>query len=409
MHRAADGFPTKLRAPLLRHRPLRVLMVVESAAGGTGRHVLDLSQGLIARGCDVHIVYSTRRIDALFRERLATMPGLRMRALPMRTSIHPADLAVTCALRRYARAFGPFDVVHGHSSKGGALARLAAMAGGAAAFYTLHGLIMLDPCLAAWKRAFYLAIERLLSWRTARIIAVSPEEARAAVALGLGASRVITIPNGIGPDVRAARNTARRAIGAADDGEIVIGFVGRLVEQKAPDVLVRAFALAAQRAPRLRLAIVGGGPLEQPLRDLAARQNVGERIVWLGERDARGLIAGFDMFAIASRKEGLPYVVLEAMAAGLPIVATSTAGVESLVLTGENGRVVPPGDVSRFAEAIVQLATDAPMRARWGQVSQARAALFTIDAMVDKTLEAYYEAIRARCAGSRTTLNVLGS
>src|SRR3954454_22193203 len=192
---AEDG---ALRASAERRTP-RVLMVVESSSGGTGRHVLDLCDGLIARGCEVHLIYSTGRIDALFIERLSGLPRLRRTALRMRTGIHPSDFAVARAVRRYARDHGPFDAIHGHSSKGGAIARLAALGTGVPAFYTLHGLIMMDSGLAAWKRAFYLSIELGLSLRTTRIIAVSPEEQRAAVRLGLGKSRVALVPNGIGP------------------------------------------------------------------------------------------------------------------------------------------------------------------------------------------------------------------
>src|SRR5436190_23340163 len=127
---------------------MRILIVVESSSGGTGRHVLDLCEGLIDRGCDVHLIYSAGRIDALFIERLSGLPRLRRTALRMRTGIHPSDFAVARPVRRYVRDHGPFDAIHGHSSKGGAIARLAALGTGVPAFYTLHGLIMMDPGLA---------------------------------------------------------------------------------------------------------------------------------------------------------------------------------------------------------------------------------------------------------------------
>jgi glycosyltransferase involved in cell wall biosynthesis len=256
------------------------------------------------------------------------------------------------------------------------------------ALYTLHGLIMMDPSLARWKWLFYLTIELMLSWHTARIIAVSPEEARAAARVGLGRSRVITIPNGIGPFKQTPRHQARRMMGVDDDA-LVIGFVGRLVEQKAPEVLVRAFAATAAVAPHARLAMVGAGPLDQSLRDLAWRLGIADKIIWLGERDARGVFAGFDVFALSSQKEGLPYVVLEALVVGLPIVATSSAGVEILVETGVNGAVVPSGDDRAFARALIDLATSPSRVARYAAASRARAAQLTIDAMVERTLETY--------------------
>src|SRR4051812_33161065 len=142
-----------------RPRGLRVLLVVESSGGGTGRHVMDLAAGLLARGCDVHLLYGTARADRTFLDRLATTPGLRHRPLALRTNVHPSDYAAVRAVRRYLRDQGPFDVVHGHSSKGGAVARLAALGTGVAAFYTLHGLVMMDPGLPRWKWLTYLAIE----------------------------------------------------------------------------------------------------------------------------------------------------------------------------------------------------------------------------------------------------------
>lgn len=377
-----------------RPRPLRILMVVESSAGGTGRHVLDLCEGLTARGCEVHLVRSTRRVDRMFLERLATLPNVRELALPLRTSPHPSDLGAVRAVRRYVRDHGPFDLIHGHSSKGGAIARLAAVGTGAAAFYTLHGLIMMDPGLARWKRCFYLAIEWAMSLRTARIIAVAPEEQRAAIRLGLGRSRVGMVPNGVGPADVTPRDQARRAIGVGAE-EVVVGFVGRLVSQKAVDVLLAAFARAAGSAPQLRLALVGNGPLEDDLRTLARSLSIDEKVLWLGERDARTVLAAFDAFALSSRKEGLPYVILEAMAAGLPIVATASAGVEILIEQGFNGFVVPRDDADGFGDALAALARDAELRDRCGRASLERASRFTIDAMVDRTLAVYHEALTA--------------
>jgi len=370
------------------HGPLRVLMVVESSAGGTGRHVLDLSEALIERGCDVHLIYSTRRADSLFLNRLTQLSRLRHKLVPMRRSLHPHDLASAWAVRRYLRRHGPFHVIHGHSSKGGAFARLAAFGTGVPAVYTLHGLIMMDPDLALWKRILYQTIEIGLSLRTRRIIAVSPEEHRAALRVGLGRSRVVMVPNGVGDCGLAPRHEARRALGVADD-HIVFGFVGRLVSQKAPLVLLEAFAAAARAEPRARLALIGAGPLEGPMRKLAIQLGIEGYVLWLGECDARAIVSAFDVFTLPSRKEGLPYVVLEAMAAGLPVVATATAGVEILVEPGRNGAVVPRDDVPAFAEAMVRLALDPELRARYGRASQKRVSHFTVEAMAERTLAAY--------------------
>jgi glycosyltransferase involved in cell wall biosynthesis len=363
-------------------------MVVESAAGGTGRHVLDLSEGLLRRDCEIHLIYSTGRVDQMFVTKLAQIPGLLHLALSMRTNVHPSDWAIVRRVRRYMREFGPFDIIHGHSSKGGAIARLAALGTRGAAFYTLHGLIMMDPCLPRRKWLAYLSIELALARRTTRVIAVSPEESRAAVRLGFGSSRVILVPNGLGPMNLTPRDEARASLGLGVD-ELAIGFVGRLVEQKAPELLVRAMAKTFAVVPRARLVMVGCGPMADELRHLAQLLGVAERILWLGERDARQVLAAFDLFALPSRKEGLPYVVLEAMAAGLPIVATTSAGVEILIVRDQNGITVPPDDAEAFGSALVALLRDPERLLQYSMASRQRAALFTVDAMVERTLAAY--------------------
>jgi glycosyltransferase involved in cell wall biosynthesis len=203
---------------------------------------------------------------------------------------------------------------------------------------------------------------------------------------------LICIPNGVGSLKLTGRNEARRTIGISDDN-VVVGFVGRLVGQKAPDVLLRAFAQIAGDAPQARLAVVGSGPLEDSLRQLASDLNIAEKIAWLGERDARQVFTAFDLFAISSRKEGLPYVVLEAMSAGLPIVATESSGVEILVEHGSNGMVVPAGDVNGFAAAMIDIIRDPQRRARFGVASQQKCKLFTVERMVGQTLAAYESAI----------------
>ena len=390
---SAPGGPARARpgdgvaSPDVAWRP-RVAMVVESCGGGTGRHVIDLCQGLVRRGCEVHLLFSLGRVESIFLDRLAALDGIHCKPLPMRREIHSSDLTAVRAARRYLKEHGPFDVVHGHSSKGGAIARLAAAGTGAAAVYTLHGFAATDPTMARWKRTMYLAIELGLSLATARVIAVSPEEKREAVGVGLGRGRVVFVPNGVGESEMGPRDAARAALGAAE-GDLIIGFVGRFVSQKAPHVLLQAMSRVAGAMPRAKLALVGGGPLEQSMRAFARQVGVADRVLWLGERDARELMAGFDVFAIPSAKEGLPYVVLEAMSAGLPVVATDRAGVECLVSTGENGVVVPSGDAEALAGGLVFLLRDAKKRAECGRASLRRVARFTVDDMVDKTLAVY--------------------
>ena len=106
--------------------------------------------------------------------------------------------------------------------------------------------------------------------------------------------------------------------------------------------------------------MVGSGPEEGALRALAGRLGIANRVLWLGERDSQDILPALDLFVLPSRKEGLPYVVLEAMSAGLPILATTAAGVEVLVQGGHNGLIVPPGRPDRLAAALLELVSNPP-------------------------------------------------
>lgn len=373
--------------------PLRILLVVESSSGGAGRHVMDLAEGLIARHCAVHLLYATGRIDRIFRDRLHSMPVLHQQVIEMRRSIHPTDLLAMAAVCRYVKTSGPFDIIHGHASKGGAIARLAGMVCGIPSFHTFHGLIMMDPTLPLCKRLIYLTIERGLAMAATRLIAVSPEEARAAAALKLAAPRISIIPNGVGKPNLTPRRQARLALDLPEHA-LVVGFIGRLVAQKSPDVLLRAFAQASASIPNAYLAMIGSGPLANELHALTRELGISDKVRWPGERDARTCLAGFDVFALSSRKEGLPYVILEAMAAGLPVVATASAGVESLLKDGENGLVVPADDPAAFAGALLRVLNDPEQRAALGRSSLQRVAAFSIDQMVEKHLRLYRAAAK---------------
>ncbi|WP_406693554.1 glycosyltransferase [Singulisphaera sp. Ch08] len=374
-------------------RPLRILLIAEACGGGAGRHVLDLAEGLRDRGCEVHLISSPHRMDRFFQGRLERAGTIRHLSLPIHHGIHPGDLISLRSIRRYLREFGPFDVIHGHASKGGALARLAAIGSKAVVLYTLHGYIVMDPGIKRAKRRFYHAIEWTLSKLTHRIVTVSPEEQRAGLGSGLGRSRVIMIPNGVDPIDLPSRSETRRALGIAQDS-IVAGFIGRLVDQKAPDVLIRAFAIASRSLPQARLAIVGSGPLEEVSRSLAEELGVGSKVHWLGERDGNTVLPAFDLLALSSRKEGLPYVVIEALAAGLPVVATRPAGVEILVEHRHNGMVVPPNQPEAFAAALVEVMSDPETLQRYGRASRRLATRFTAQEMVDRTLAAYLDSIQ---------------
>ena len=374
--------------------PMRIVLAAEPTGGGVMRHVLDLAEGLPRRGFRVLLVHAKRGIDAAFAGRIERQKefGYETAMLDLQRAPGGHDFAATMALRRVIRAFGGADVLHGHSSKAGALARLGRWSHARRVVYTPHAWYTQNPELGNSSRRAYQLIERALATVTDRIISVSRDEAEHAVALGIGRRKLVLIENGIEswtPEQVAQKRAATRArlgIGADD---VVVGFLGRLAPQKAPDVAVRAFRQILDGRPATRIVLAGDGPEGARLRALMSELGLGDRIVQLPVANGPDVIPAFDLFLMTSRYEGFPYVLLEALAAGCAIVTTRVGGVVDCVLDGENGAVVDDVDPDPIARAVLAIVNDPDTLNRMRAESRARAALFSIDRMLDRTAELY--------------------
>jgi glycosyltransferase involved in cell wall biosynthesis len=223
---------------------------------------------------------------------------------------------------------------------------------------------------------------------------------------GVGRSRLATtreavIANGIAmPEVPTAanRSSARLAVGASE-GDFVVGIVARLSAQKAHDVLFAAVAKAACEVPRIRLVVIGGGERESELRSLAEDFGIGERTRFLGiRRDVAELLPGLDVACLSSVHEGVPITLIEAMAAGLPVVATDCGAVRDLVVDGETGFVVPVGDADQLAARLVRLAGDDALRTRLGTHGRRRAEQ---NHEIGRTAAAYEDLLQRVMRGKR--------
>jgi len=374
--------------------PMRIVLAAEPTGGGVMRHVLDLAEGLPRRGFRVLLVHAKRGIDAAFAGRIERQKefGYETAMLDLQRAPGGHDFAATMALRRVIRAFGGADVLHGHSSKAGALARLGRWSHARRVVYTPHAWYTQNPELGNSSRRAYQFIERALATVTDRIISVSRDEAEHAVALGIGRRKLVLIENGIEswtPEQVAQKRAATRArlgIGADD---VVVGFLGRLAPQKAPDVALRAFRQILDGRPATRIVLAGDGPEGARLRALMSELGLGDRIVQLPVANGPDVIPAFDLFLMTSRYEGFPYVLLEALAAGCAIVTTRVGGVVDCVLDGENGAVVDDVDPDPIARAVLAIVNDPDTLNRMRAESRARAALFSIDRMLDRTAELY--------------------
>ena len=366
---------------------MRILQVVEASGGGVGRHVLDLSEGLAREGHDVHLLYAPARADAIFRERLAGA-SYSAAPFPIEHRLDRRDLAAARRLRAYLARHGPFEIVHGHSSKAGGVVRLAGVGLRSRIVYTPNAFAAMAPSRAAVRSWVLRRLEQTLALMTDAIICVSPEELEFARSLGIAPHRLHLVPNTAGSLALPSRAAARAAVGLAEE-DPVVGFVGRFCFQKAPEVLLAAFAELRRTWPGAVLVLVGDGELADELRRLSAALRLDGAVRWLGPRDGRTVLPAFDLLALPSRYEGLPYVALEALEAGLPIVATTRAGCRLLVREGVNGRLVPPDDAPALARAIGEVLASPELRARWGAASVARSRELNGTPMVAGTLKVY--------------------
>jgi glycosyltransferase involved in cell wall biosynthesis len=214
-----------------------------------------------------------------------------------------------------------------------------------------------------------------------------------------GAEPAAVIPNGIetGRYFRpGARQEWRRANGFSADDLLIVS-VARLEPQKNPLGLIESFARALGEERRWRLLMAGDGSLRNAAREAALRLGIGERVHFLGVRsDVAEILSASDVFALASHWEGNPIAVMEAMAAGLPVVATAVGGVPELVVHGETGLLAPAGDEQAFADALAAVAGDPERRRDLGAAGLRRSAGFGVDAMV-----ASYSRLFERLAGGR--------
>ncbi len=359
---------------------LKVAICLESTIGGTRKHVRELALGLDPARFEVHLVASLRRGREMLNDAAAfARRGVRLHVVPMSRAISPVDDGRS--LRRLARLFrdGRFDVVHTHSAKAGFLGRLAArIARVPLVIHTPH--VWPFQWARGPSRAVYYGLERLAASWCDRLVCVGPGQREFGLAsrvAGDGAEgKLVVVPNGVDPAVidRSADRAGVRAELGVLPGDMAVGMVARLAPQKGVGKFLEAAALVARERANVRFLLVGSGPLERSVRRRVRDMGLGPaRLALLGHReDVPRLCSGFDLFALSSLYEGLPYVLLEAMAARLAVVATRVSGVEDVIEDGLTGRLAPPGDAPAIARAITGLLSDSDARYALGQAARRR-------------------------------------
>jgi glycosyltransferase involved in cell wall biosynthesis len=376
--------------------PLNILHVFRAPVGGLYRHVLDLAREQIARGHRVGLIADSTTGGRRAQETLAELKPflvLGLTRVPMRRHIGPNDATILGhVMGRIAGTRA--DVVHGHGAKGGAYARLAFNASRAVRTYTPHGgSLLFGHDTTAGK--FYLATEKLLMRRGDLFLfesAYSAEVFRRKI--GKPNGLVCVVHNGVSEKDFAPIKTQ------ADATDLV--FMGELRPVKGIDVLIDAIATLNRHGRPVTATLVGDGPDRDSLRAQVDRLDLAKIIRFQPAMPAREAQKMGRVMVIPSRAESLPYVVLEAAAAGVPLITTKVGGIPE-IYGPLSDRLVAPQDVGALADAIVD-SLDRPegtaetARQLRERVSQ----LFSVKSMVDGVLAAYQSALdRLRQSGRR--------
>ncbi len=363
--------------------------------GGAQIHVRDLAGAIRAEGYEPAVITGGEGpFTAWLRDNGIPTRVLRNLVLP----INPArDLKALWQIRGALRELRP-DLVSTHSSKAGVLGRVAARSLGLPTLFTAHGWSFTTG-VPSVQAACYRGIERLAAPLADRIITVSEFDRQLALNTGVArADRLVTIHNGM-PDIPAALR--------ADPGRspVRLVMVARFEGQKDHGTLLRA--LAELTRYQWHLDLVGHGPLSPGAEGLVRDLGLADRVTFWGQRlDVDARLAAAQLCLLITNWEGFPRSILEAMRAGLPVVASDVGGIGESVKDGETGFLVPRGDVGTLRQRVELLLADPTLRVRLGANGRrSYEARFTLGHTVERTLAVYRELGNHR-AGAERALTV---
>ncbi len=339
------------------------MLVVDSLeVGGAERHVVDLALALRRKGHEVAVTCSAAgELSDLLDRANVPVRALLGRLVKRRVSV------------TYAREIGRlvrdqrFDVVHAHIYASAAASALATLGTGVP-------LVVTEHTEGAWQGRRAHLVSRLICRRARRVIAVSsPIRRRLIERDGVSPEKISLVPNAVIP----APDTLPRSPDAPPEGwheGPLVGVVARLQPEKGIANFLKAAARISSSCPQARFLVVGEGPLRGELLRLADSLGLGERMRFLGHRaDARDLIGLLDVLAVPSLTEGTPLTVLEAMAAGVPIVASAVGGIPDQVTHDREGLLVPPDDPVALGDALLEVLQDPGRARRLGEAARRRA------------------------------------
>ena len=334
----------------------RVVHIVEAMLGGIRQHVTDIIENLDQDKYDVYLVYSDRRADKAFFDEKGKLENCATLILcnEMQRELGTQDLEAYKALIRHLEKIKP-DIVHCHSSKAGIVGRMAAKKCKVKTIiYTPHAYAFETPDIGNLKKNVYIYAERFLSrYATTMTINVSKGEMALAKQYRLDKDEKFTlIYNGI-PDIELPlKEELKKELGLKND-IYYVGVTARCARQKDPMTFLEIAEKIVKERNDVEFLYIGDGEMMKQMQSFVKGHKLENKIHLLGFRsDANRIVGALDVYLSTALYEGLPYSMIEAMRAGVPIVATDTVGNNELVIDGQNGRQFEIGDVEKAARLV---------------------------------------------------------
>lgn len=371
---------------------MRILYVITLPdIGGAQTHLMEVACAMQKSGHDVQIVAGKY---GWLTEQLA-IKGIEISVIDelVREISLKKDWATVYKIRNIIKKWHP-DIVHCHSSKAGIVGRIAAFMEGVPSVFTAHGWAFTEG-VPFFKRVLYSVIENIMLNITSKCFCVSEYDRCLAKKWFLRDShKIITVHNGIGDD-GLQRDAIVRML---DNGSILrLIMVGRFSKPKDHMLLIKSVYDINKKYPgQVHLSLVGDGDLFAAANQYVVANNLGDFIVLLGESTCvDSLLTQSDVFCLISNYEGLPISIIEAMRAGLPVIASDVGGNNELVVDGVNGYLVSRGDRKGLVQAIEKLIKDRTLITEFGKRSQEKFRMeFTFSAMMQKIESAYRDVLK---------------
>lgn len=330
-------------------------LITQSEWGGAGRYVFDLATNFKDKNYDVEVAAGGN--EELFDK----LKNYGVKTYKIKNLVRPIsstkDLAAYWEIKKLLNQTKP-DILHLNSSKAGVIGAIAGRhAGVKKIIYTVHGFVFNEP-MSKLKKFIYLNAEKLSARYKDKLICVSDFDKQAGLENKIAAvQKFITIHNGLPNLSFLPKDQARIELGLPTD-QLVIGTIANLYPTKGLIYFIRAAEIIAKKVPDAFFKIVGFGQQQDELRAEINKAGLDNCFLIGPKSDAYRYLKAFDIFVLPSVKEGLPFAIMEAMQAGLPIIATNVGGITEMITDNYSGLLVPPAQPQALADAIFELIGD---------------------------------------------------